>query len=46
MTSNKLQTNNSIVKSIVIYPHLLDDNDVRLPENNLQKSAVLQSYFS
>jgi GTP-binding protein HflX len=41
MTSEILQTNNSNVKSIVIYPHILDSNDLRSPEDNLEEICSL-----
>jgi GTP-binding protein HflX len=46
MTSEILQTNNSNVKSVVIYPHILDNNDLRSPEDNLEEICSLAQAIS
>ena len=46
MTSEILNKNNSNVKSIVIYPHILDNNDLRSPEDNLEEICSLAKAIS
>ena len=46
MTSEILQKNNHGVRSIVIYPHILDDNNLRSPEDNLEEICSLAKAIS
>ncbi|MBT4988983.1 MAG: GTPase HflX, partial [Rickettsiales bacterium] len=46
MTSEIVPNNSHGVKSIVIYPHILDNNDLRSPEDNLEEICSLAKAIS